>query len=419
MRKPKLYRKKVGRYLYWHTNACGGKSFGRVGEVSFDEAQSRFYAFLAGVEEDANPERKEEAEPIECVPQRGEPEPIDCLDRTAETEIPSIKSLIGTFVDWLGKNRSASNRENRERDCNRFAEFVGESLASTSVTSRMLEEWRELLAQQEYNLQTILHSETSVRHLFNWAGKHGDIPRSFRPFDDLERTKVPPKVLTGGRLPTREEVRAVLEAATFDPAQFLRYGTKATLERLGGDKAKLKKVDGSDHFPLILTAYWTTGARTGELVKAKVGDFDPRTGQIQLGQHKRSRTQKVGTLRFIQLDEEMVKSLAQVCAGRPPEEVIFKNRKGRPMSVRKLCCRFKSAVGLANLLGTPVKPLTIYDFRHAWISEALMAGLDLLTVSRLAGTSVTMIERVYGHFQVDHLRAAQEKVRAFRDGVKS
>jgi hypothetical protein len=47
-----------------------------------------------------------------------------------------------------------------------------------------------------------------------------------------------------------------------------------------------------------------------------------------------------------------------------------------------------------------VRPtITINSFRHLWIGEMLMAGVDVLLVTRTAGTSVAMIERVYGHFR--------------------
>ena len=36
-----------------------------------------------------------------------------------------------------------------------------------------------------------------------------------------------------------------------------------------------------------------------------------------------------------------------------------------------------------------------YGFRHLWISEMLMAGVDVLLVARMAGTSVAMIERSF------------------------
>jgi hypothetical protein len=52
--------------------------------------------------------------------------------------------------------------------------------------------------------------------------------------------------------------------------------------------------------------------------------------------------------------------------------------------------------------------------RHPWISESLMAGNDITTVAKMAGTSITMIERVYGHFRNQHLHEAQARLDALR-----
>lgn len=65
-----------------------------------------------------------------------------------------------------------------------------------------------------------------------------------------------------------------------------------------------------------------------------------------------------------------------------------------------------AAEGIGKIRGH----ITIYDFRHLWISEALMAGNDVATVARMAGTSIAMVERVYGHFRNDHLQEAQNRL---------
>ena len=52
--------------------------------------------------------------------------------------------------------------------------------------------------------------------------------------------------------------------------------------------------------------------------------------------------------------------------------------------------------------------ITIYSFGHLWISEMLMAGVDVLLVARMAGTSVAMIERVYGHFRTSPTRKPRQ-----------
>ena len=40
---------------------------------------------------------------------------------------------------------------------------------------------------------------------------------------------------------------------------------------------------------------------------------------------------------------------------------------------------------------------TTYSIRHSTITDLIHAGVDSLTVAQLAGTSVAMIEKHYGH----------------------
>jgi len=58
--------------------------------------------------------------------------------------------------------------------------------------------------------------------------------------------------------------------------------------------------------------------------------------------------------------------------------------------------------------------VTIYSFQHFWISEMLRTGADSLRIARMAGTSLTMIERVYGHFAVESFQQALAKLDAWR-----
>lgn len=51
-----------------------------------------------------------------------------------------------------------------------------------------------------------------------------------------------------------------------------------------------------------------------------------------------------------------------------------------------------------------------YTIRHSVITDLVTGGLDLFTVAKLAGTSVVMIERHYGHLQREHARSALEKL---------
>ena len=50
--------------------------------------------------------------------------------------------------------------------------------------------------------------------------------------------------------------------------------------------------------------------------------------------------------------------------------------------------------------------VTAYTLRHSVITDLVTNGLDLLTVAQLSGTSVTMIEKHYGHHRADHAAKA-------------
>lgn len=104
------------------------------------------------------------------------------------------------------------------------------------------------------------------------------------------------------------------------------------------------------------------------------------------------------------------------CEGKAPTDHVFWNSDRKPFHRRSLPERFNRVkeVAAKKELGAVRDEITIYSFRDLWISEALMAGNDLATVARMAGTSIAMIERVYGHFRNQHLQDAQAKVDALR-----
>jgi integrase len=137
-----------------------------------------------------------------------------------------------------------------------------------------------------------------------------------------------------------------------------------------------------------------------------------RTRQVVLGKHKRSETQREPTLRHITLNVEAREIFRRRCQGREKTEPVFVNSDGRPWSASLLPKRFDRVKEVARRkkLGVVRDEITIYAFRHLWISEALMEGNDIATVAKMAGTSIAMIERVYGHFSNKHLRAAQDRL---------
>jgi integrase len=373
-----------------------------VGEVSYDDAKDKFAEHIKA--------RAEEA---------------------VTPEVVTVGKLFSAFLTWVQTKRSEKQYDRRRRDCSRFARFRvgGRRLAdmpALEVTGQMLVDWRENLKAKKpegedtvgendrdkrgLDAQSLLHAEVSVRAAFNWGCNHPDpdslLPVTFRPFRGVERTYVPPKKLTGEDLLTDREVDALLGAAAFDVDQFRRWGIELHIKKHGRTGMRACK----DDFGEMLRVYHGTGARTSELTLAKVGQFSHRARQIVLVKHKRSRTTTTPTVRHINLNDEVMEILDRRCTGRQPDEYIFMTAWKKRWTTKTLNRRLRSVARIARALGNEVRETTIYDFRHLWISEALMATVDIITVAKMAGTSVKMIETVYGHFTTDHYAEAQRRL---------
>ena len=211
---------------------------------------------------------------------------------------------------------------------------------------------------------------------------------------------MPPKKLTEDDLLTDEEVAALFAAAKIDLDEFHRFGPKVP-----------RSENPYDSFADMLRCYYHTGARTGELSDCLVEDVLFRTGQVILGKHKRSQTQREPTIRHITLNKEALEIFRRHSRGKEKSDPVFVNSDGRQWSGSLLPKRFHRVKQVARdrEIGKVRDEITIYAFRHLWISEMLVEN-DIATVARMAGTSIAMIERVYGHFRNRHLREAQGRL---------
>jgi integrase len=122
------------------------------------------------------------------------------------------------------------------------------------------------------------------RAMFNKGVRKGWLPAEVKPFASVQPLRRPPKTLTEDALPNDAEIKALFEAADTDP-----FGQMGDLVRL----------------------YHATGARTHELIQAKVGDFQRSTRQIVLGNHKRTHTLKEPTPRTIALNDTVAEIVAR------------------------------------------------------------------------------------------------------------
>lgn len=141
-----------------------------------------------------------------------------------------------------------------------------------------------------------------------------------------------------------------------------------------------------------------TACRPGELAKCKVSDFE-KTGLLRV-------TGKTGS-RNIPVSGNVAKLLIECSTDRSDDEPLFARPDGAAWSRFDWRDGVKEARNAAGL-GDDV---VAYSLRHAGITEMIVGGIDLLTVARLTGTSVQMIESNYGHLAKDHVVAKLNKLK--------
>src|SRR3546814_9305484 len=117
------------------------------------------------------------------------------------------------------------------------------------------------------------------------------------------------------------------------------------------------------------------------------GDFDKRTSELTIGKDK------AGEDRRIVIPAAAAKLLVEQSKDKLPTAPLFMRSNGKAWDKDSWKLPIAAAVAAAGL---PVKA-TAYTLRHSTITDLVTAGLPLLTIAQISGTSAEMIEQHYGH----------------------
>lgn len=136
--------------------------------------------------------------------------------------------------------------------------------------------------------------------------------------------------------------------------------------------------------------------RPGALAKVRVRDLVP-TQQVLI-----IEVDKAQASRRIRLPEKTFARLEKQARDKSPDDLLFSREDGMAWDKDRWKKPVRQAV---ESMGLP-PGASIYAIRHSVITDLVTTGLDIFTVATLAGTSVRMIEKHYGHLQEAHAQAA-------------
>lgn len=154
-------------------------------------------------------------------------------------------------------------------------------------------------------------------------------------------------------------------------------------------------------FGAIVLFAAATGLRPGEWTTLQVRDIDRDARVIHVRRALRNgRTKVTKTLlstRTVPL-QSVAAELLRDSSRRHPDALVFPAPSGSHFDLHNFRNRYWKPAQLAIGL---MPPRRVYDLRHTFATFALRAGVSTFDLSRYMGTSLTMIDRHYGHLALD------------------
>lgn len=146
----------------------------------------------------------------------------------------------------------------------------------------------------------------------------------------------------------------------------------------------------------FVTALCFLPLRPGAVAALTAADFDKRTRELTIGRDK------TGKPRRIVLPQDAAALFAAQIKDKLPAAPLFARANGKAWGKDSWKLPIAAAAKNAKLpVGT-----TAYTLRHSTITDLVNAGLPLLTVAQISGTSAEMIEAHYGHLTGDQAAIA-------------
>jgi len=188
-----------------------------------------------------------------------------------------------------------------------------------------------------------------------------------------------------------------------------RKGAVKTKKRSRGEEAYIPQAvydtliaAVNPNFAELLEVIRHTGCRPGEAYHIEARYYRPADkivvypGHPKPGEFEWKNAGKSGKDRVIYLDDKLVKIVERRIKLRP-EGPIFRTTRNRRWGNEAVSTELR---WYAKKLKLPTAP-TAYGLRHSFATDWLLESGSIKVLADLIGTSVAMIEKHYGHLQVD------------------
>jgi integrase len=263
----------------------------------------------------------------------------------------SVYQLTQSYLDWCQKNKKPSTYTKHLHYLKSFIESTGKKLRVGQVRKLHLTKW---LDSKTWTSTTKNDAMGIVKRAFNWATEEG-----YFSYNPIARVRKPPA-----------KRRDIFYSA--EQWQKIRNIAKGPV------------VD-------LLDFLWSTGCRP---LEARILEAKHVHGDTIIFAAEESKGEKYQRVLF--LTPESQKIVDKLIA-KYPEGPLFRNRTGRAWTKDAVKCvlrRVSTKVGFRVIA---------YGARHGYATNALLKGVDAISVSHLMGhRSPAMVAEVYSHLAQNH-----------------
>ena len=173
-----------------------------------------------------------------------------------------------------------------------------------------------------------------------------------------------------------------------------KFLTEPETERLLDTAAQSKKFAPRDK--ALFELMYSSGLRRSEVTGLKIKDVNYFNGVVKvLGKGNKER--------LVPVTDAALQAIKDYLASRPnpqPEDALFLNNKGKPLTGDGLAYIFKNTTISAHL----ARKVTPHSLRHSFATHLLNNGCDLRSLQEMLGHSSLAATQVYTHVSLEKLK---------------
>ena len=281
-----------------------------------------------------------------------------------------MQKWVEDFLIHLeNKNFSAHTIRGYRADLNDFLLFCkqrGWNDLSALTPARIRQFLASIQTGKDPARNTVLRKIAALRSLASYLMTQGKLPSNpFKLLPAPKRQKILPKFLT------EPETNRLLETS----AQSKKFAPR--------DKA-------------LFELMYSSGLRRSEVTGLKIKDVNYFNGVVKvLGKGNKERLVPVTDAALQAIKDYLA------CRAHPqPEEALFLNNHGKPLTGDGLAYIFKNTAISAHL----ARKVTPHSLRHSFATHLLNNGCDLRSLQEMLGHSSLAATQVYTHVSLEKLK---------------